>query len=326
MARSQYRIKKTLGVWTAVKNQPFQIDLPREYDYESVSFRVYGTVTLTGAGATSVKSEAPLQILRAVDIVADGRNTNHSMPFWAMVFGAYQRPNMLNEYTPVAPSGFAAGTYDYEVTGVIDFGTPDGERPKDSNFFSGALQLFQARIIPGDPADMFGGAPNVSAYTMQIEVTVSELVEIPDRETGRTPIPFVSKSSYLTLPVLSNNKNLQQNLNAGNAIKSVVLKFTTDGEPDDTLLNNVQLYAASDVRANISADALREENRSYFGNVRPGYYVLDMCRSSSQFARLSELWDVSGTPQPQIAIDSQGGAGSSVDIVTREYLVNTGNF
>lgn len=320
----QFRIKRTLMTIPVTAGQSQTVDLPRNYDIESIHMRIVGTVNVTTL-ATSVRAEAPCQAVARAEVIADGRNTLYSAPFWFSCLGKYDRPNMLEAgarpTTP--PSGVAVAAYAVEANGVIDFLTPDGERPKDSNFRSSGLQLFQLRLTFGNPGDLFvGGVANFGAGFV-VEVSTIELVELPSADGSVTVPASLKKVSFQEVATISSNVSQEIRLPAGNLIKSVVARFeggVTAGEPSTNNLNRVTLGSGVDIRLNMTSGALRGTNNNDYGQLTGGYYIMDMARNGSPSARLSELWDVTNTAEPKLTMDVTGFATGKMQAIITEYL------
>lgn len=321
----QFRIQRTYAQQLVNAGGFALVDLPRGYDYETLYLRLTGTVVVSVA-PTSVRAEAPCQAIQRVELVADGRNTLHSAPYWNYVLAHYDRPlgyGGARATTP--PSAVAAATYAIEAIGAVDFFTPDGVRPKDSNFRTDGLQLWQLRLTFGNAIDMFvpgAGAATFGAGTM-VEISTSEVVELPDAAGTRSVPSALKKVSFQELTVPATNANQEIRLPAGNMIKSVLLRtegLVTAGEPGTTVLNNVQVFSGVDVRVNMKAASLRAKNNADFGPVVAGYYVCDMSRNGAVDASLNELWDVTNQAEPKVSMDVVGGANVKCQAIVTEYL------
>lgn len=321
----QFRIKRSYAQVTPTPNGFAIVDLPRGYDFESIHIRAFGTVNVTTAG-TAVRAEAPCQYIPRVELVADGRNTLLSAPFWFTTFGKYDRPNMLENGARVTtpPTAASIASYPFEANGVIDLATVDGERPKDSNFRTDGLQLFQLRFSFGSPADIFTGSAVATWTTFTIEISTVELVEIPDAATGQRTTPvMLKKVSFQELAVPTTNANQEIRLPAGNLIKSVLVRTegsVTAGEPTAAILNRVRAFSGVDVRVDNTGAAVRGQNNNDYGQMTAGYYVLDLTRSGAPTAKLSELWDVTRQAEPKISMDIVGGTNNKAQVVVTEYI------
>lgn len=320
----QFRIQRTYAQVQVAPGGFALIDLPRGYDYETLYLRLVGSVAVTVAG-TAVRAEAPCQAIARVELIADGRNTLHSAPFWNYVLGHYDRNQTeTGARATTPPTAAAVATYAVEANGSVDFFTPDGIRPKDSNFRTDGLQLFQLRLTFGNAADMFTGAATANFVAgMMVEISTSEIVELQDPTTGvRTTPNALKKVSFQELAIPTTNANQEIRLPAGNMIKSVLLRTeaVVAGEPSITVLNNVQAASGVDVRMNMRGASLRGKNNNDFGFVTPGYYVLDFARNGSDGASLSELWDVTNQAEPKLSMDVVGGALVKAQAIVTEYI------
>ena len=322
----QYRLQRKLASVPIVAGGFALQDLPRAYDYEALFFRISASLNVT-TGATSVRAEAPCQLVPRIEVIADGKNTLFSAPFWFASLGRYDRPlpeSGARATTP--PSAATAATYAVEAIGVVDFGTPDGVRPKDSNFRTSALSLFQARLTFGLASDPFVLGSGVVAFSGSpvVEIYSAEIVELPDDQGQYTTPIAMRKVSYQQIAVASSNSALKLNLPAGNLIKSVFFRgdgITTAGEPSTGVFNNMICESGVDVRLNMSGPQLRAKNNADFGQLTGGYYVADFTSFGQSSIKLSDLWDVTGQAQPDTTMDVVGGTNVNVQIVVTEYIL-----
>lgn len=204
--------------------------------------------------------------------------------------------------------------------------TSDSVRPKDSNFRSSGLSLFQLRMTFGQPGDAFVGGTVVFS-NMFVDVFVQQLVEAPDANGQMTTPIALKKVSYQELALLSSNANQEVRLPAGNLIKSVLIRTdgsATAGEPSVAVLNNVQLAAGVDVRMNISGANLRAKNNMDIGHITTGYYVADITQKGWAAINLTDLWDVTGAAEPKLILDVTGGATVKMQAVVTEYILANG--
>lgn len=321
----QFRIQRFITNVQAVAAQAVTIDLPRGYDYESLILRLNGGIQVT-TGATSVRAEAPAQAIARVEVIADGRNTLYSAPYWFGVLGnAYtrrQNENGARYLTP--PSAASIATYQVEAVGVIDFQTADGMRGKDSNFRTSALQLFQARFTFGNAIDVFVPGAGVAVFNaLFVEVSSSEMIEIADANGNITVPNLLKKVSFQEIGLPASNVNQEVRLPAGNLIKSVVVRtegLTTAGEPTTGVVQNLIASSGVDVRINLTGGGVRAKNNADFGFITPGYYILDFVRSGDWLANLSELWDVTRQAEPKVYGNVVGGATVKAQLVVTEFL------
>lgn len=319
----QYRIMRKVATVPVTAGGFATIDLPRDYDYESIFVRVNGGLQVT-ALATSVRAEAPTQVVQRLEVIADGKNNLFSAPFWFTCLGNRARPLTESGARAVTPpSGVAVATYQVEAIGCIDMMAADAVRPKDSNFRSQGLSLFQLRMTFGQPGDSFVGGTVVFS-NMYVDIFVQQLVEMPDAAGNVTSPIALKKVSYQEIALPSSNANQEIRLPAGNQIKSVLIRTdgsTTAGEPSVAVLNNVQLAAGVDVRMNLSGAQLRAKNNADFGSFTAGYYVADLTSKGQAPVNLTDLWDVSGASEPKLILDVTGGANVKLQAVVTEFIL-----
>lgn len=319
----QFRILRKVATVPVSGGGFATIDLPRDYDYESIFVRVNGGLQVTVL-ATSVRAEAPTHVIQRLEVIADGKNNLYSAPFWFSCLGNRDRPITENGARAVTPpSGVAIATYQVEAIGIIDLMCADAVRPKDSNFRSSGLSLFQLRMTFGQPGDAFVGG-TVVYNNMFVDIFVQQLVEMPDAAGVMTSPIALKKVSYQEIGLASSNANQEIRLPAGNQIKSVLVRTdgtTTAGEPSTTVLNNAQLAAGVDVRFNVSGTQLRAKNNADFGAFTAGYYVLDLTSKGQAAVNLTDLWDVSGAAEPKLILDVVGGANVKLQAVVTEFIL-----
>ena len=322
----QFRITRRLAPITITANGFATIDLPRSYDYEAIFMRISASLQVTVL-ATSVRAEAPCQLVPRVVVTADGKNNLFNAPFWFASLGNYERPLIesgARATTP--PSGVAVATYAVEAIGVIDFATINGLRAKDSNFRTSRLSLFQLQATFGAAGDAFVGGTVAFSGTPTLEIFTAEMVEVPDVVNGvpqyTTPL-MLKKISMQEIAVASSNANQEIKLPAGNLIKSVVVRTegsVTAGEPSTAMLNGLQLANGVDVRWNLTGPQTRARNNADYGQLTAGYYVADLCTLGASQVHLNDLWDLVGQVDPKAVLDIVGGANNKVQAIVTEYI------
>lgn len=321
----QYRVMQKIGQVAITAGGFDSIDLPRDSDYEAVAFRISAQLQVTVL-ATSVRNEAPSQLVPRLQIVADGKNVLFNAPFWSICQGNYlRRGKDQSSGMTSPPSGVAVATYSVAATGIFDFATVDGMRPKDSNFRARGLSLFQATFNFGQAGDAFVGGTVAFTGSPIVEVFALKCVEETD-ETGAfvTSPMMLKKTSYQEVSLLATNPNQEIRLPAGNLVRSVLVRTegaTTAGEPDFLSLNNLTLQNGLDVRVNLSAPQIYGMNAQQYGKMNTGYYVADFVwQGQGGNNMLANLWDVSNAAEPKAVVDVTGGGNRKAQLVITEYI------
>lgn len=326
----QYRIKRRTHQVTLTENNVVTLDLPRGYDIESILLQVIGTANITGAGA-AVRAMAPTQLIKRVELIADGKNTIASVPGWALAKNLGR--DQYGVCTP--PTGFAIAAYAVEYNGVLDQCLVDGVRPKDSNLRTAGMSLLQLRITTGAATDLLTGAPAGTMTVFTLNVSTVETIELPDAKGGITSPLYLQKRSYQDVSLPASNANQQIILPIGNALRGVTLLTTINGEPSNAVLNNAQLASGVDVRVNMPALQIQRMgtvdnvNQGILANTTAwsssnlsptGLYSIDLMRNGPRDVSVTNAWDLSKASEAKLILDVTGGAGYQVTCVTTEFI------
>jgi len=315
----QFRVKRLVGSVNWVSGGVAKIDLPRQYDLESLFITVSGTVTNADAG-TAVPTESPVQLIQRVELVADGKNTIASVPFWALVWAAFQRPEMLlaNANLRTAP-GTTAAAHPVAATGVLDQATIDGVRPKDSNFRTTGLQLWELKFTFGTAIET-GIGVDAATFVGTVDVWIAETVELPDAAGKFSEPAFLKKVSFQQYSTVASNSNLEVRLPAGNLIRSIMVRAGAV-DPVNTIVNRLTVQSGVDTRFTMTAAQLRAMQAADYGLLaQAGYFNVDFLKQGPGPVKLANLWDVTKQAEPKLLLDVTGVASSTVQVVTTEYI------
>lgn len=318
----QYRIKRKIAQIQVVENGQAIFDVPRGYDIEALHFRLYGQLNITTA-ATSIRAESPAQLIKRVELVADGKNTIASLPFVLLNRGNVFRRGQLGSLTPQSAVSIAA--YQIEATAYLDQANIDGIRQKDSNLRTSGMSLLQMRFTFGAAVDtQIGGAASLT--NVFVDVSSVEMIEIPDPKTGETTKPlYLVKRAYQDIAFTTSNANMQVILPVGNILRGVVIRtegFTTAGEPHNGILNNVILASGVDVRCNLPGAVIRSMAAMDYDvtTIPTGIYVVDMMTQGGFNSQASEGWDLTNASEAKLILDVNGAANTKVTVETIELI------
>lgn len=324
----QYTLLRKVGTVNVAAGGFASIDLPRDHDYNAIGLRLSGSVQVT-TNCTSVRAEAPTQLVQRVQLVAEGKNMLHNSPFWAMVTGAFKRKSIQSGARALTPPTAATvATYAVEALGFLDFNSLDTVRPKDSAFRSYGLSLLQLQFQFGQPIDVFvpGAGVVVFSGTPTVEVFACNCVEERNADgsyAGQAPL-FLKKTTFQETAIVNTNSAQEVRLPAGNLLRSVLVRTeggVTAGEPSTNNLNNLILQNSNDIRVNLTAAQLRHKNNGDYGQITAGYYVGDLVAKGGEGNNvLSDLWDVGGASEPKAILDVTGQASGKAQLVIEEYI------
>ena len=322
----QIRFKTKIGQIPVIPGSQPLLDIPRQHDYESIFLRLSGVVQVTSVAA--VRYEAPVQAVPRIELTSEGRNTHFNAPFWRGSIGNYERPwgvgNLLGSTEFVQPTSGALGSYPFRASAVIDLCNVDGVRPKDSNLRTLNMSLFQLRPTFGQPGDMFFGGAAAYVGIPLLEVFGITMYEVPG-ENYSTP-GVLKKTTYQEIAVPTSNTTQEIRLPAGNVLKAVVVRaegLAVQGEPSNSIINNMILQSAQDVRVNYTGPMVRALNQMDYGSLAAGYYVLDMTSQGRTQSNLTDGWNCQGQAEPKLVLDIVGGANVRLQVCTTEMIFAT---
>jgi len=322
----QYRIKRRVALLNTLnaENTIQTIDLPRGYDLESIYLYLSGGGTLSGAGS-AVRAEAPLQLIKRIELVADGKNTI------ASVSGILLRSGNLNrrgQFGPISgPAAATATAQTFFASMVLDQQLIDGMRPKDSNLRTSGMQLLQLRITFGAYIDLFTGSPAGGLTgANSLDIYTSEIVELPDQNGDITRPLYLLKRTYQDIACPTTNANQEINLPVGNFLRSVAFRSegsVTAGEPADNVVNFVTLRSGVDVRFAMAWQPMYRLHAMDYGITTraPGFAIADLM-SSGQLngVKGTDAWDLTRASECKCVLDVTGSASAKVSIMTTELV------
>jgi len=287
------------------------------------------------ATAGAPKDCCPAQLIPNIMIRANGRDVIKNIDFETLhrlcQIRHGTRPHIdFDEF-----SGFADAT-DAEMTihAQIDFEMWRAVRPIDTLLDSAGLATLELIITWGAPNDVmtdaFDGTCTVDSATLYVAAV--EAVGVPAKTKFMTNKEFMIRSQ-----VNAASTSHQVNLPVSNMFRSIVLKTHSDGVQVDTILNNVQIKAGTEVFKHRIAGFLQMDNRLEFGievperdedagaidhyfeeRVLEGYYVLEFVKDG----HLTEALDTSRLSSLELLLDvAHPGTEDFVDIFPVELIL-----
>lgn len=302
---AQQRIRRQLVSQTFAEGGSDTFDLPRNYDLESLMIRMTGNVNVGTTFAGGVRAESPAQILKRVEVIAEGRTTLDQLSGPSAMYSMYMREgNPLTNYGRVTPAA-AVAVQPFAFNVLLDRAMFDGPRPKDTNFRTTQLGLFQLKLTYGVSADLYQAGAGAGTLTAPVvALDIDELIEYPNAQKQVSVPAYVMKRSQIDLLVGASNNNIQQRMPTGNLLRSVLMMARTNGEPSNALLNNFILQRGVDTRYNRSAAALKIENAGQLGYTPPtGLYLADLAKTGGRFAKITDCWNLAGSAEVYAVFD-----------------------
>ena len=150
------------------------VELPRSFLYRNIAVRLTGGVTSGGVGAYTVNPEAPLGLIRKLELVADGRKI-----LWtAAGRDLYRLAHLFRgvEGERGAPIATANQINTFSATFIVDNMALRMQLPADSLFDPREYEKIELRVTWGTVADITNGgtAPAINTATTFVDVQIQQ--------------------------------------------------------------------------------------------------------------------------------------------------------
>ena len=301
-------LERELGVLNYAANQQGTLELPRNYAYRSLRLKLVANLTWTETTAGVVLDSAPSQLIRRVQVRANGRDVIKNVPFAYLHRAAQMRHGVRPKIVSPASTG-ALSEQSLEVHAVIDFAMWRAVKSIDILLDSSGMSTFDLIIDWGVGADIFGGAyvGAVTVNSASLTVASYEVVGVP------VGTKFMTNKEYVLEKVITAaNANMRVDLPVGNMFRSFILETVSDDVHVNTMLNNIKIQSGTEVFKNRIAGFLQRDNRldtsvewpvstaaalggaDYANRIGDGWYLLEFVvdgrlTEALQTARLSSV-------------------------------------
>ena len=320
---NQNILRRKIAQKTFVAGGEDQIDLVRTHDLHSVMVRISGTVTHTTADATSVKNVGVGRLLNRIELFSDGTKTLIEGDGRLAAFGNFERCLRSYSVSPIVTDDTANPV---EVVYMLDLATMDGPRPKDSALhtrlpFMSLLTLRLGYVSDIVAALFVPGSATLGSYSLTVEVFQIEVQEFSpaDMVEGRLFRRVSSQEAVID----ADNSSLVFKLPVGNMLRGV--KFMSLSETDNavnTIINNVVVRSAANVRLNMTGLGLRRANLFDYNiplaEHTAGVYFADLCPTG----HLNQLFDLRQSSNAEIEFDVTKPSGGNGRLLLQvvEYI------
>ena len=326
-------LEREIGTITYVANQTRTLPLPRNYAYRKLYLKLAADVTLAAGSAGTPKDSCPLQLVSSIEIRANGRDVIKRLDM--------ETAHRLNQfrygvrpYIDSLPTGYGAAA-DVVVGGhaIIDFEMWRAVRPIDTLLDSAGLATLEMIVTFGAGTDILNDAYDGTVVVNEATLYVSalEAVGVP----AGTKF-MLNKEYQIRSQVNAASTNHQVQIPVGNMFRSFILKTHSDGNQVNTILNNIQIKAGTEVFKNRRAFLVQCDNRVecgmeipevvgsaaavdhyYLEHILDGYYLLEFVKDG----RLTEALDTSRLSSLELLLDvNNPGTVDMIDIYPVELV------
>jgi len=293
------------------------IRLPLDYEYRKLMLRMELTMTLTGGSSDpTYRAEAETGLIQRIEIIANGKDTIKSYSMSEL-----RALNLFRMHTaPQISKAAISGAADYLIRAacVINFVMPDGYNPVDTLLRSRNLSTLQLKITFGTlTANVITGGDRAATVKSgsKIYVTSRESFGLP----ADAPVNLNKEFSQQN-EVTGASQKLDLNVAVGNIIKSIMLRATDAGVPEDDIIESVQLFSGTEVFLELDRDDLRFINKldRELETLPAGYYLIN---TTPDGGLITEALDARAMSQLKMRITASKGTGATyVDWTTQEII------
>lgn len=276
---AQFRAVKTGSLQAPFNSgQVSTIELPRSLFFKKLYLRLSGTISVT-VGGTAVVAEAPLRLIRKIEIVGDGVKTLISRTANDLFREMHILEGKQPELTGPAGFGIQANTPIAALI-PIPFEAVRMRSPVDSYLDPRGYESLQLRITWGAITDIItGGTATVNAGTI-VDVLAEQTI------AGEANIAFRRILTYDENAIAGVSSALTFNIPRNGLLAGILFHADVDGVPNDALINSLTIKSDN---TNLHADRLvwetfRKANvmdfnldSSVFGSGINGYVYLNFC-------------------------------------------------
>jgi hypothetical protein len=265
------------------------VELSRSYLIKRLVLRLTGSIIWTTA-PTAVGAELPLALIKAIEIIADGRKTI----FRAAGKDLFRLAQIVNgkraELTP--PNLGGASPAAFSATILIDHQALRFIRPVDTYLDPRGFEKLELRITWGTLADLVTGGTVVSvAATTQISPTLVQSSE------GEHAIIASKLVTSIQKDVTATNPLFEIVLPRTGLLASVLFRAERDAVAVDNIINKITLVSdnnISHVNQIVASDLQRRNTVDYQLDLgggadgqTTGYYYLDLIEDGRLMSALN---------------------------------------
>ena len=306
-----------------VENGRDTIPLPRDYAYVDLMVELQAKITIAGGNTSGTLLDvAPAQLIRTIEVRANGRDVIKSMDYEGLVRLTHLRYGTAPDNTLLA-SGDAQVNTECFVYAIIPQAMWHAVKPFDTIFNAKPLSTYEMILTFGACANIYqtGAAGNRTTTLVEGRVYVScrESVGIPADQV----FP-INKEGTLEDEITANATEFKIPLNYAKDLsyRALVLRSTDGYQVVNTVINEVQLKSGGVIFFKLAGRRVRARYKSIYWleSIPTGYYPVDFCEDG----RLGDSLDTSGLSSLDLILNVTVGAGTTrVKCYTTEIIVPT---
>lgn len=331
-------LEREIGSITYAAGQTRTLPLPRNYAYRSLQLKLAVTMDrVVGATGGAPKDCCPAQLVQNIMIRANGRDVIKSIDMETLHRLDQIRHGIRPHINFADFSGYTVETdVEMMVHAQIDFEMWRAIRPIDTLLNSAGLATLDLIITFGSPDDVMNDAYDPAAGGCSVDAATLYVAAVESVGVPPGTRFAMNKEYMIRSQVTAASTSHQIQLPVSNLFRSFVLKTHSDGDQVDTILNNIQIKAGTEVFKNRYASFLQMDNRIECGievaevdgsaaavdhyfleHLLEGYYLLEFVKDG----RLTECLDTSRLSSLELLLDvNTVGTNDFIDIFPVELI------
>jgi len=296
------------------------INLPRDYAYVDIMVELDCLITVSGGNTSGTLADnAPAQLIKTIEIRANGRDVIKSLDYSGLVRLTQLRYGTAPNNTILASGDNQTNTHCY-VYGIIPQAMWRSVKPFDTLFNAKVLSTYEAIISFGATADIYSTAGNrTTAATGTVYLTCRESVGLPDN----TILPINKEGTIeSTVTATATEHKIPLNYAKDLSYRALVLRTLDGGAVSNSIINNIKLQSGGVIFYNVNGTRTRNRNKLIYSveTMPTGYYAIDMCEDG----RLGDSLDTSGLSSLDLILDVTVGSGTTkIKVYTTEIILPT---
>ncbi len=326
-------LEREIGTVAFAASQTRTIQLPRNYAYRKLYMKLVAQLDVGAGSDGTPKDSCPAQLVSSIEIRANGRDVIKRMDFETL-HRLTQLRYGVRPYIDSLPTGYGAQSdVAVAVHAIMDFEMWRAVRPIDTLLDSAGLATLEMIITFATGNDVMNDAYDNTIVVDSATLYVSSLeaVGVP----AGTKF-MLNKEYQIRSIVTAASTNHQIQLPVSNMYRSFVIKTSSDGNQVNSILNNIQLRAGTEVFKNRRAFLLQCDNRVecgleigevrasaaavdnyYLNHILDGYYLLEFVKDG----RLTECLETQKLSSLELALDvNNPGTVDIVDVYPVELV------
>jgi len=294
------------------------LPIARDYAYDNILIELKADITISGGNTSgTLKDLAPAQLLKTVELRANGRDVIKSLDFEGLCRLTHIRYGTAPDNTLMANGDNQANTVCY-VYGILPLAMWRAVQPFDTLFNAKPLTTLEMILTFGTAADIYSTAGNRttainSAYVYVASreaVGLDPAAILPVNKEGTIEDTPASTSSDYKIPL-----NYAKDL----SYRTLVFRTKADDVVVNTIINNIKIQSGGVIFYNVNDTRTRARNKSIYSleAMPTGYYAVDFCEDG----RLGDALDTSGLSSLEAIIDlTHVGTTDKIKIYTTEII------